>query len=105
MAILGHGGHRREHLALRPSKRARREDDGLAVTVRLVGDEFESSALARTGVMNSGATLQQRDVLSRPQPQQSRPKLAAADFGSEKRPRNGYVALSLSRRARRQHDA
>ena len=33
------------------------------------------------------------------------PKLAAVDFGSEKRPRNGYIALSLSRRTRRRRDA
>ena len=46
--------------------------------------------------MNSGATLHERDGLESARGHCNRdPKLAAVDFGSEKRPRDGYRALPL----------
>jgi len=50
-----------------------------------------------TGVTKSRASLRERELLNHRQTGYlAKPKLDAVGFGSEARPRNGYVAVSLS---------
>jgi hypothetical protein len=68
-------------------------------TARFVADEFEASGLARTGVTNSGALARYLES-ARGHGNRGR-KVDAVDFGSEKRARNAYLAVSLNRWTRR----